>query len=296
MAMLKQQPDVFADIGWILWSGQIGMGSTMTDRVEAARSAGCTRLSVNPLDVKRAAATGGTAAQLGRYLRGFDLEIVMDAVINWYAAEGAVWPFRARGRDELSAISLDEILQMSEDLEVVSMTALSQPASDVPVEVIAERFGLLCDRAAAFGADVHLEFMPMLAVEDLAAAWSVVAGADRANGGILFDTWHFYRGGPDFATLDKIPGDRIFAVQISDAAPEVQGTLVEDTFNRLMPGDGAFDLVRVLAALDQKGSLRWIGPEVISPATAAMAPVDAMRIARERIEDLIGQVRSKHPM
>jgi sugar phosphate isomerase/epimerase len=292
MAMLKQKPDLFSDIGWILWSAQIGMGSAISARVEAARAAGCTRLSVNPLDVKRAASTGSTAAQLGRQIGGFDLEIVMDAVINWYAAEGTVWPFRARGRDELSEIGLDEILQMSEDLGVVSMTALSQPASDVPIEVIAERFGRLCDRAAAFGADVHLEFMPMLAVQDLATAWSVVGGADRANGGILFDTWHFYRGGPDFATLENIPGDRIFAVQISDAAAEVQGTLVQDTFNRLMPGDGALDLVRVLAALDQKGSLQWIGPEVISPATAAMAPVESLRIARQRIEDLIGQVRS----
>jgi hypothetical protein len=72
----------------------------------------------------------------------------------------------------------------------------------------------------------------------------------------------------------------------------VNGTLVQDTFNRLMPGDGSFDLLRVLAALDQKGSLRWIGPEVISPATAAMSPVKSMRIARQRIEELIGQVRS----
>ena len=42
--------------------------------------------------------------------------------------------------------------------------------------------------------------------------------ADRANGGIVFDTWHFFRGDPDFDLLATVPGDRIYCVQIDDAA------------------------------------------------------------------------------
>jgi (R,R)-butanediol dehydrogenase/meso-butanediol dehydrogenase/diacetyl reductase len=38
---------------------------------------------------------------------------------------------------------------------------------------------------------------------------------------------------------------------------------------------------------------RWVGPEVISPETAAMAPVDAARVAGERVRNLVAAVRAR---
>jgi sugar phosphate isomerase/epimerase len=119
-----------------------------------------------------------------------------------------------------------------------------------------------------------------------------VSGADRDNGGLVLDTWHFFRAGPDFATLAGIRPGRIFGVQISDGAAAVHGSLVEDTFRRLMPGDGSFDLERMTRVLDRLGGLRWVGPEVISPATAAAEPAEIAVTARQRIADLIRRNRS----
>ena len=141
-------------------------------------------------------------------------------------------------------------------------------------------FGVLCDRAREVGALVHLEFMPMLSITDLASAWTIVSGADRPNGGIMFDTWHFFHTGADFGLLEQVPGDRIFGVQFSDADPQPGADLGQDTFNRLLPGDGSLDLVRVLGVLDRIGGLHSVGPEVISPMTAAMAPAEAARVTR----------------
>jgi sugar phosphate isomerase/epimerase len=89
-----------------------------------------------------------------------------------------------------------------------------------------------------------------------------------------------------------VPGERIFAVQIDDAAAEVRGSMREDTQNRLLPGDGDLDLPRVVRALDRIGALRWVGPEVISPVLEAMSPVEAARVAVERVRELIARVRS----
>jgi sugar phosphate isomerase/epimerase len=133
----------------------------------------------------------------------------------------------------------------------------------------------------------------MSAIADLATASGIVEAADRPKGGLMFDTLHFFRGNPDFSVLEGVPGERIFAVQVSDGATEVQGSLAEDTLNRLLPGDGSFDLTRAVAALDRIGGLRWVGPEVISPATRAMPPAEAARLARDRIRDLIDHVRSE---
>src|SRR3954469_2410206 len=273
------------DIGWVLWSGTIGLESPIPGRIEAARANGFTRLSLSTLDVARAEEQGTSAAELGRSLRDAGLEIVLDPVMNWYG--GA-----PRADSRFARFPLDEAMAMAEGLQVVSITVIGQATSDLSLEEVAEPFGAVCDRAAGFGAQVHLEFIPMTVIRDLASAWTIVQGADRPNGGILFDTWHFFRGDPDFAVLEQVPGERIFAVQIDDAAAEVRGSMREDTQNRLLPGDGDFDLPRAVRALDRIGALRWVGPEVISPVTAAMDPVDAARLTGRLVRELIAGVRA----
>jgi sugar phosphate isomerase/epimerase len=263
----------------VLWSGTVGLESPIPGRVEAAHAAGFTRLSVSPLDVDRAR----SPAELGRYLRGNGLDIVLDPVMNWYG--GA-----PRAGSRFARFTADEALRMAAELQVVAITAIGQ-AGTLPVEEVAERFGLLCDRAAGFGAQVHLEFIPMTGIADLATAWAVVEQAGRENGGIVFDTWHFFRGDPDYAVLDRVPGDRIFAVQVDDALAEPRDDLREDTQHRLLPGEGSFDLPRVIGALDRIGALRWVGPEVISPTTAAMPPTEAARLAGDLVRQLVEEAR-----
>jgi len=167
------------------------------------------------------------------------------------------------------------------------LTVIATASSDVPVPALAEHFGRVCDRAAGFGAQVHLEFMPFTVVRNLRIAWDLVRGADRPNGGLVFDTWHFFRGEPDFDVLAGIPGDRIFCVQVDDAAAVPQGSLREETSRRLLPGDGALDLIAAVQALHQIGALRLVGPEVISPELAAMPVLDAAALAMERTRAIV---------
>lgn len=290
--MGDHEADVFADIKWILWSGTIGFVRPWPTGAEIAKAAGYARLSISPFDVLQASRAGVKPEELGHHIRDLGLEIVLDSVMNWYGDPRTDWPFAGHKNAEVFGFELGEVLRMAEALEVVAMNAIGQPTSDVPLEELAGPFGVLCDRAAGFGSQVTLEFIPMLAINDLAAAWSIVSAAGRDNGGILFDTWHFLRGNPDFELLERIPGDGIFMTQISDAAAQLTGTAGDDTFNRLMPGDGSFDLLRVLAALDRIGALGWIGPEVISPATAAMDGGQAALVGRDRVARLIAAVRS----
>jgi sugar phosphate isomerase/epimerase len=272
------------DIGWVLWSGTIGLESPIEARLAAAQAAGFTRVTVGPHDVARAEEEGTKPAELGRYLRGAGLDIVMDPVMNWYGDPS--------GGTKFAPFSLDEVLRISETWGVVSINVLG-PMEDVPLQELIGPFGRICDRAADLGAQVFLEFMPMLGVQDLAGAWAIVEGAERPNGGILFDTWHFFRSNPDFDLLDRVPGDRIFAVQVADGPAEVETSIEQETFNRRLPGDGSLDLERVVRTLDRIGALRWVGPEVISPLTQAMDPADAARLAGGRVRELIARVRAE---
>jgi sugar phosphate isomerase/epimerase len=277
--------DASDGIEWVLWAGTVGMDTPVAARVEAALATGFDRVSVGPLDVARAAKEGIPAERLGRSIRDAGLEIVMDPVMGWCSDAPLPGPYADFG--------LDDQLRMCAALQVAAMTVFGpfSPNEATQGELI-QRFAALCDRAAEIGARVQFEFMPITAVADVAAAWAIVEAAARDNGGLVFDSWHFYRGTPDLAALERVPGDRIFAVQLSDAAAQVRGSLVEDTFDRKMPGDGALDLVGAVRALDRIGGLRFVGPEVISPVTAAMPPADAARLGRARVRDLIAAARS----
>ncbi|WP_230203320.1 sugar phosphate isomerase/epimerase family protein [Parafrankia discariae] len=273
------------NIGWVMWSGTVGLQRPLAERVEAAVVGGFGRISISPLDVALAEEAGTTPADLGRQLRGQGLGVVLDGLMNWY---GGAPMTAARS----IAFTADEVLDMCAALRPVSLTAFARPTGDVGLEEIATAFGGLCDRAADVDTLVQLEFMAMMAIRDLPAALAVVAAADRANGGLVFDTWHFFRGNPDFAALEELPGDRVFAVQVSDGPAAPPDDIGRDTFNRLLPGDGGFDLVRLLGVLDGIGALGWVGPEVLSPATEGMPATRAAGLGAARVRELIDQVRA----
>src|SRR3954471_14333602 len=136
-------------IGWVLWSGTVGLESPIPGRIEAALAGGYSRLSVSPLDVARAEEKGTSATELGRRIRDAGLEIVLDPVMNWYGGT-------PRTDSRFACFPADESLRMCEAMHVVSITVIGQETSDVPAEEVAGPFGTFCDRAADLGAQVHL--------------------------------------------------------------------------------------------------------------------------------------------
>ena len=266
--------------GYTLWAGTVGFTSPLAERFAAAAATGCREATLSPPDVLRAAQDGTAAAEIGRQARDLGLDLVVDPVMNWY-------PDREPSPSRFAGVSTDDALRICEALGVTSLSAIATASSDVPVPDLAGYFGRLCDRAAGFGARVHLEFIPFTIVRTLRIAWDLVRAADRPNGGLVFDTWHFFRGEPDFEVLAGIPGDRIFYVQLDDAPAVPSGPLREETQHRLLPGDGALDLVAAIRALDRIGGLRRVGPEVISPDLAALPILDAATLAMDRTRALV---------
>ena len=266
-----------------LWSGTVGLFSAVDPRIVAARDHGYHQLSIGPADVEQAAAEGRSARELGKRIRGAGLEIVIDPIMNWYDDVSAT------STSPFSRYSTDDALRCAEELGAVALSAMANIGvlGDRSIPELAEPFADVSRRAGDLGARVQLEFIPMTHVATLAEAWRIVRDAAAVNGGLVFDTWHFFRGTPDFATLAAVPGDRIFAVQVSDALAELRGTLLEDTRERRLPGDGSFDLVRVIRELDAIGALACVGPEVISSELEAKGASEAARIAAASMDDLL---------
>jgi sugar phosphate isomerase/epimerase len=130
-----------------------------------------------------------------------------------------------------------------------------------------DRFAALCERAAVRGLRIGLEIVPWSDVADIDAA---LAFLDPPNAGLVIDTWHVFRGGIPLAELARIPADRVFCIQVNDAAAVPDGPLPEETARRLLCGEGGLDLAGFAAAVDANGWQAPLSVEVISPRLAAM--------------------------
>jgi sugar phosphate isomerase/epimerase len=156
---------------------------------------------------------------------------------------------------------------------VVNVGEIAGPEMLPPLEVVIERFASLCDRAAEHDLLVALEFLPWTGIPDIATAAAIVRGAERSNGGINVDSWHYFRGTPDDGLLREV-ADRVFMQQVDDAAGAPVGDLLEDTWlNRRYPGEGTFDLRAFVCVLDDAGASAPISVEICSAEHFAL-PVD----------------------
>jgi sugar phosphate isomerase/epimerase len=168
------------------------------------------------------------------------------------------------------------------------------PDEVAPVERLAERFASLCERAAAHDLTVAIEFLPWSGIPDAATAWEVVRQSGATNGGVLLDTWHFFRGSPDLDVLRSIPPERITGVQVNDGPAQPVGEIRDETrHRRLLPGAGDFDLARVIQELEAMGvSAPW-AIEVMSDDLATKDLRTVSRLAFDSTNSTLVKSRAR---
>jgi sugar phosphate isomerase/epimerase len=272
----------------ILWTGTVGLDRTLDERIEAASGAGFEALSTSPREAMILDEKGVKLTDAASHARSEGVPLlVLDAVYSWLR------PSDAFGASQPT--SVEDCLRMASELGVQFINAIAmRRRDDLSTDLIAERFAHLCHLASDIGCKIHLEFEPHSLLPDIASAWEIVRLAGCENGGVLFDSWHFFRGNPDFQALASVPGARIFSCQISDGAAERVGHWSEEMLHhRLLPGDGVFDLTRALRCLSDSGGLTLCGPEVLSDELHALTPTSAARRASERMGALWAQASSR---
>jgi sugar phosphate isomerase/epimerase len=147
----------------------------------------------------------------------------------------------------------------------------------------------LADDAAARDVRVAIEPMPFSMVSTVPIAADLIRAVDRPNCGVLIDSWHVFRAGTTVEQLrDVLTADIVFGVELDDAAAGVVGTLFDDTINeRLLCGEGTFDLTGLVRALTAIGYAGPWGVEIISTAHRARPLLEAMRVAHEGAQRVI---------
>ncbi len=241
-------------------------------RVEAAAAAGYRSIGLGEADYSGMRASGVTDKDLIETLDRYGMEVAeIEFLFDWmYDDDDA----------EIPAAIAENLYHMAKVFRPnhVNVGDVRYPPGP-PLELVAERFGTVCDRLARFGVKAAIEFMPWTSIPDLETASGIIELAGRDNAGIDLDTWHYFRGPSHQGRLAKIDPHLISAVALNDAGPPLDDMILDTTSHRLLPGEGDFDLPGFLADLAGTGARPLIGVEVLSDLQAAMHPSEAARVS-----------------
>lgn len=247
------------------------------ERLAPARAAGFSGVSMFASDYEAMEAAGIGAAEIRARVADAGLAITeVELVSNWLPgpARNANHP---RGLVELlRRMTPERMVAIAAAVGAKGVSAGDMFDIDVGLDVAAERFAALCALAHEEGLHVALEFLPTGRIASLEDGWQVVREAGAANGGLLVDSWHFFRSGSSLELLASLPGEAIVSIQIGDAPAQPEADLDHAmSHSRLLPGEGDFDLTGFLAAIARTGTAAPIAVEVFSDALATR-PIGAV--------------------
>ena len=204
----------------VLCSGTLRRDLSFRERVAAAAAGGFSGISLWGRDHRAAREEGLSDRDIGLLLADHGLSVAeLDPAWWWLPGASAVHIPPELDGEQIFAFGERELFAVAGGVGARSINAVDVFGGAWSLDEAATTFAGLCDRAAGHGLLVHLEFLPWSRISDLATAWQVVRAADRPNGGLMLDSWHYFRSDPDAALLRSIPGASILGVQLSDAPP-----------------------------------------------------------------------------
>ncbi|WP_243636798.1 sugar phosphate isomerase/epimerase [Rhodococcus sp. Eu-32] len=124
----------------------------------------------------------------------------------------------------------------------------------------------LTREAASHGTRIAIEPMPFSIISTIPVGAELARATGHSDCGIIVDAWHVFRAG---TTLDELRSsltpDVVFGIELDDADDEIVGSLFEDTMNnRLLCGEGSFDLTGLVSVLRDIGYEGTWGIEILS--------------------------------
>ncbi|MFC0529093.1 sugar phosphate isomerase/epimerase family protein [Phytohabitans kaempferiae] len=262
--------------------------ASFPDRVAAAAAAGYDAIGLSVPYYRQLLEQGWTHAEMRRVLDDFAVTIGEVEVIFGFCAP----PGPANIPERPGLVYADPeveaaVLRLADEFGAPRAQAVGTFDTEPPGERAVEAFAALCDRAAPHGLSIALEFVPYTNIPDVATAAAIVSAADRSNGGLCVDAWHFFRGDPDWHELAKAGPAHFTMVQVNDGplVTETGNVRMEAVSRRRCLGEGEFDLERFLQVVRPAGDPRPVSVEVYSTALDRLPSARAARAAVAGLAD-----------
>lgn len=257
----------------ILWWGNV-RNLSFQQRLAFAARHHFDALNISPSDILAQLNAGETLASLKRMAGDAGVSLTyLDPVVSWLPD----WQPNADAAEMVSFLSagLGREFEFANALGIDRMLTITCfPPGKFGQSELVDHLGGFAEKAAAHGVICVLEAMPMWGLgrfEEVVNLWRALA---MPNVRLLFDTWHYCRGGRADHLIAQLPIGAIDHVQIADGSlkPPSGRTLFDDClYYRQHIGEGELPLDDLLSLLNRHGHLQSVGPEIFSSALDSLS-------------------------
>ncbi|MES2970155.1 MAG: TIM barrel protein [Pseudomonadota bacterium] len=266
----------------------VSISGEFRDKLTAIAEAGFDGIEIFEQDFT---AFDGTPRDVGKMVRDHGLEITLFQPFRDF--EGLPEPYRTRAFARAER-KFDLMAELGTDLVLVCSSV--HPETMGGIDRAADDFGALGDIAASRGIRVGFEALAWgRHINDHRDAWEVVRRADHPNVGLILDSFHTLGRKIDPDTIRRIPGDRIFFVQLADAPAIEMDLLYWSRHFRNMPGEGDLDVTGFMRAVTATGYGGPLSLEIFNDQFRSGLPRLVAQDGHRSLIDLMDRVRRAEP-
>jgi len=266
----------------------VSISGSLPEKLEAIAAAGFDGIEIFEQDF---ITHDGPPREVGDLIRSLGLEIMLFQPFRDF--EGLPPALRSKAFDRAER-KFDLMQQLGTDLVLICSSC--HPAALGGINRAAEDFHALGERAAKRGLRVGFEALAWgTHVNDHRDAWEIVRRAEHDNVGLILDSFHTLARKTDPETIRRIPGDKIFFVQLADAPLIDMDLLYWSRHFRNMPGEGDLAITGFMQAVMAAG---YTGPCSLEIFNDQFRGASAKTIAQDGYRSLIAlmdDVRQSEP-
>jgi 4-hydroxyphenylpyruvate dioxygenase len=261
----------------------VTFGGSLADKLQATRQAGFAGIELWAEDLENFPGGPREAAKLIKDsgLEIYDLQVLRDFEAQAEARRAAV---RAQAEHYF------DLMQTVGATTLLTCAAVHEDSLNDP-ERAAEDLAELGDLAHRRGLRIGFEALAWSRwTNTIDAAWRLVRTANRANVGLVVDTFHILALNTPLARVAEIPMDRVALVQIADAymVPGLP-TIETARHHRVFPSEGDLAVAELVRLLRDSGYAgRW-SLEIFNDGYRAEPPNVVARRAMQSLELLFAK-------
>lgn len=266
----------------------VSVPGTLRDKLSAIAAAGFKGIEIFEQDL---VAFDGSPREVGAMVRDHGLEIVLFQPFRDF--EGLPEPHRRR-----AFARAERKFDLMADLGVRDMLVCSSvhPQAQGGIDRMADDFAQLGAIASPRGMRVGFEALAWgRHVFDHRDAWEVVRRADHPAVGLILDSFHTLARKIDPDTIRRIPGDRIFFVQLADAPAIEMDLLYWSRHLRAMPGEGDLNVTDFMRAVVATGYRGPVSLEIFNDQFRGGQPRSVAQDGYRAVMALMDDVRRAEP-
>ncbi len=181
-------------------------------------------------------------------------------------------------------------LQLCRQLEIGTLVVagdIGGPLEQQDIERVQASLVQAAELAGRHDVRVALEFQARAAfANNLQTAAALVAEVDSKHLGLCLDAFHYYTGPSKLEDLAYLTTQNLFHVQLSDLAG-VPRELASDA-DRVLPGDGDFQLEAIVAHLQAIGYAGHVSVELMNPQIWRIPPLQFGEVAMTALRKVLG--------